>query len=232
MATSPDFQNWTLKSDYDALPTVANWSTGVVWAPDVVQLHYIGPASSSTAEGPFVPFGTPICNITQGGSIDPAGFQDYDGRQYVVWKIDGSSIGKGGDCGNDGWSPIGPQVQLLDKDDSDGPLIEAPSLTMVKDPSAAGGYLYMLFYSSHCYNSGDYDSKYATSVNGIRGPYTKASASLLSTGIDGMCSPGGLDVGPDASRVMFHADQGTSANTRLVRTGTISIDVTSRTVSI
>lgn len=39
MATSPDFQTWTLKSGYDALPTVGAWSTGKdVWAPDVVQL--------------------------------------------------------------------------------------------------------------------------------------------------------------------------------------------------
>lgn len=39
LATSPDFDTWTLKSGFDALPTVGNWSTGhSIWAPDVVQL--------------------------------------------------------------------------------------------------------------------------------------------------------------------------------------------------
>ncbi|KAF8317377.1 Arabinanase/levansucrase/invertase, partial [Clavulina sp. PMI_390] len=275
LATSPDFQNWTLSPGYDALPMVANWSSGIVWAPDVVQLangkfimyyagqsvqnspngnpsvcHCIGPASSATPKGPFVPFGTPICNITSGGSIDPAGFQDSDGRQYVVWKVDGNNVGNGGDCGNsvvplvstpimlqevdpsDGWTPLGQAVQILDRDASDGPLVEAPSLTHVKDPSAVGGYLYVLFYSSHCYVGGQYDSKYATSVNGVRGPYVKASSPLLSTGTDGLYSPGGLDVGPGGVRVMFHADQGTSYVTRLTRTGVINIDVASRTVTI
>ena len=35
--TSADFVHWTALSA-DALPTVGAWSTGIVWAPDVIQL--------------------------------------------------------------------------------------------------------------------------------------------------------------------------------------------------
>ena len=37
IATSPDFDTWTVTGS-DALPTLPSWSTGAVWAPDVVQL--------------------------------------------------------------------------------------------------------------------------------------------------------------------------------------------------
>lgn len=37
IATSPDFDSWTVTGG-DALPTIPPWSTGNVWAPDVVQL--------------------------------------------------------------------------------------------------------------------------------------------------------------------------------------------------
>ncbi|KAF8299287.1 glycoside hydrolase family 43 protein [Clavulina sp. PMI_390] len=279
MATSPDFNTWTLKSGYDALPKVGAWSTGnAVWAPDVVQLanglyimyysaestakaangasaHCFGAASSTVPQGPYTPVGDAIqCHLDQGGAIDPAGFQDSNGRQYIVYKIDGNNMGAFhfylGNCNNgvapihstpimlqevdpsNGWSRIGNPVQILDRSDADGPLVEAPSLTHVADSAAAGGYLYILFFSSNCYAGGLYDSSYATSVNGVAGPYTKSSAPLLVTGTDGLYSPGGLDVGPGGAKVMFHADQSTSADVRLTRTGAITINVGGRTVSI
>ncbi len=37
IATSPDFNTWTVTGS-DALPTIPSWSTGDIWAPDVVQL--------------------------------------------------------------------------------------------------------------------------------------------------------------------------------------------------
>lgn len=37
IATSPDFDTWTVTGG-DALPTIPSWSTGTVWAPDVVQV--------------------------------------------------------------------------------------------------------------------------------------------------------------------------------------------------
>ena len=39
LATSSDFFNWTVRKDYDALPKVGDWSTGMnSWAPSVIQL--------------------------------------------------------------------------------------------------------------------------------------------------------------------------------------------------
>ncbi|KAF8303313.1 Arabinanase/levansucrase/invertase [Clavulina sp. PMI_390] len=273
-AYSSDFVNWEMGSG-DALPTVGQWSTGAeVWAPDVIQLsngqfilyyaaestslaangniaHCIGAAASSTPQGPYTNVGDAIqCNLDQGGAIDPAGFQDYDGRQYIVYKIDGNNMGNGGNCNNgvapiqstpimlqevdpsNGWSRIGDAVEILDRSDADGPLIEAPSLTNVADSSAVGGYLYILFFSSNCYSGSLYDTSYATSVNGISGPYTKSSSPLLVTGTYGLYSPGGMDVAPNGGPVIFHADEDTSADVRVARTGQITIDVSGRTVSI
>jgi hypothetical protein len=65
----------------------------------------------------------------------------------------------------DGVTPIGKPVQILDRDDSDGPLVEA--LDIVR--TAEG--VYILFHSSHCFTSPQYDVRYATATN-VMGPYT------------------------------------------------------------
>nr|AFW16060.1 putative beta-xylosidase [Phanerodontia chrysosporium] len=262
VANSPDFITWTL-TGADALPTVGAWSTGGdVWAPDVIQRpdgkfvmyysadqngnggkHCIGAAVSDTAHGPYTPEPTALsCNTAQGGAIDPAGFVDTDGTVWVVWKIDGNSIGHGGNCNNgvppivstpimlqqlaaDGITPIGSPVQILDRSDADGPLVEAPSLVKVNG-------VYILFFSSNCYSGGLYDTSYATADN-IKGPYTKAqapNAPLLQTGTpySQLYSPGGLDVGPGGVNVLFHADKGTTADVRQLYAG--QIKVTGKTV--
>jgi hypothetical protein len=40
IATSSDFSSWTVRSGYDALPTLPSWAANPprVWAPDVTQL--------------------------------------------------------------------------------------------------------------------------------------------------------------------------------------------------
>ena len=181
----------------------------------------------------------------QGGAIDPAGFSDSDGSRYVVYKVDGNNIGHGGSCNNgvapivstpimlqqvasDGITPMGSPTQILDRDDNDGPLVEAPSLVLHQGT-------YVLFFSSNCYSSSYYDVSYATSTNGVRGPYTKAQypvAPLLVTGNDNgrLYSPGGLDVASDGVNVVFHSDLGTNADTRQMWAGEISIN--GQTVSI
>ena len=194
--------------------------------------------------------------LSEGGAIDPAGFLDADGKQYVVYKIDGNSIGHGGNCGNgvapivptplmlqevsatNGSTPIGDPVQILDRGEADGPLIEAPSLVRVPDATSAGGWLYILFFSSNCYTGGKYDTSYATSSSGVYATgeeYVKAKKPLLVTGMSGLYSPGGLDVGmgPGAKlQVLFHADKGKSADVRPMWAGEISVDIPARTVSI
>lgn len=181
----------------------------------------------------------------QGGAIDPDGFIDpSSGSLYLTYKIDGNSLGGGGPCGNadnshstplmlqqmspqDGTTPIGDPVPILDRDDGDGPLIEAPSLA-----KSAGG-TYILFFSSNCYNTDLYDVSYAT-ASSITGPYTKSGKPLLVSG-DGpngsLNSPGGADVAPDATRFVFHADLNKGdASVREMYVGSMTVDGTTVTV--
>lgn len=200
--------------------------------------HCVGAATSAAPQGPYTPLAAALaCPRAQGGAIDPAGFADTDGTLYVVYKVDGNSIGHGGNCNNgvaplvptpimlqrmaaDGVTPAGSPVQILDRGDADGPLVEAPSLVKV-------GGVYLLFFSSNCYAGALYDVSYATATS-VGGPYTKQTAPnapLLQTGTPyaNLFSPGGLDVGPGGVRVLFHADKGTTADVRQMYAGTISI---------
>lgn len=181
--------------------------------------HCVGHAMSSSPMGPFLPLSdSPLfCPLDQGGAIDPNHFQDADGSHYVAYKVDGNAIGHGGECGNtnapqvatpimlqqvaaDGFTKIGAPVQILDRDASDGPLVEAPSLARRSDGS------YFIFYSSHCWSSGKYDVRFAHATN-VRGPYTKAGR-LLATGSNGLRSPGGADVSRDGKKILFHGSFG------------------------
>lgn len=138
-------------------------------------------------------------------------------RRYIVYKIDGNAIGHGGACGNtvkpiiptplllqevspqDGHTLInGPPIPLLTNSlISDGPYIEAPSLTFFNGK-------FTLFFSSNCYTSEKYDVQYATAEN-IRGPYTRQGQILRSHGPFGLLAPGGLDVAINGERVVWHA---------------------------
>jgi hypothetical protein len=152
-----------------------------------------------------------------GGAIDAAGFQDVDGSRYVVYKVDGNSLAGGGPCGNggiirrptpiylvkvgpDGIKPAGRPVELLDRTDRDGPLIEAPSLARLSDGS------YALFYSSNCWNSDNYDISWARATS-VTGPYTRMYT-LLKSGMLGLKSPGGASMASDGRHMVFHAHYG------------------------
>lgn len=183
--------------------------------------HCIGVATSQSVTGPYSAVETPFaCPVAQGGAIDADGYQDpIDGSRYVVYKVDGNSIGHGGECMNtaapivptpimlqkvdrDGITPLGNPVQILDRDAFDGPLIEAPSLHRSDEG------IYFLFFSSNCFSGPLYDTSYATSTS-IWGPYTKATAPLFITG-DGpgahpMRGPGGQDIIKDGSLIVLHS---------------------------
>ena len=192
------------------------YTDAVTWSP---QHHCLGAAISQNVTGPFIPSDTPwACPdiYAQGGAIDPDGFLDpSSGKRYVTYKVDGNSIGHGGLCMNsvapimptpimlqevaaDGVTKVGDPVQILDRDDSDGPLIEAPSLHRSDEG------IYFLFFSSNCFTTPRYDTSYATATS-IDGPYTKAGRPLLITG-DGpdLVGPGGLDIITDGAMVVFH----------------------------
>jgi beta-xylosidase len=228
---------WTLL-DNDPLPDAGNWTSSQnTWAPDVQRAengqyvmyyagqlsnettHCIGAATSDDIVGPYTPSDTWFaCDVSVGGSIDPSGFRDDDGRRYVAYKIDGNNVGHGGLCGNEvqpqvptpimlqevdagnGVTQIGDPVQILDRTDADGPLVEAPALVRTDRGR------YVLFYSAGCFSSSTYDVKYATADN-VRGPYTPADKPLLSTsGAANLTAPGGATPLPDGSGIMLHAN--------------------------
>jgi hypothetical protein len=155
--------------------------------------HCIGAATASSIMGPYKPLPSPLaCPISAGGAIDAAAFTDHDNTPYLLYKVDGNNIGHGGECGNmakprqptpimlqrlkaDGLSVEGSPLQILDRTQSDGPLVEAPDL--VRSPEG----IYFLFFSSGCTRAPSYDLKYATARN-ISGPYTRADRPLLQTG--------------------------------------------------
>jgi beta-xylosidase len=182
----------------NVLPNIPTWVNAAavnLWAPMVIQLndgsfvlyysataaantaaHCVGAATSKTIRGPYTPLQATIaCPISQGGAIDPAGHHHPDGSIYVVYKIDGNSLGHGGSCNNgvapivstpimlqkmaaDGVTPVGSPVQILDRDAGDGPLVEAPSLINVNG-------VFFLFFSSGCYADTSYDLSYATATS-------------------------------------------------------------------
>ena len=180
--------------------------------------HCIGVAISPNITGPYVPIGDSpwACPEDGGGAIDASVFSntadsDVDDTLWVLYKIDGSAKGPGGPCGNgdppgeptpivlqgvdpaDGITKLGDPITILDRlPEVDGPLIEAPNLIRAVDGT------YVLFYSSHCYNTGDYDIKYATAKR-IGGPYSRMGEVMgKGVGTFGFTSPGGAtSVGDD-----------------------------------
>lgn len=69
--------------------------------------HCVGAATASSVTGPYTAVGSTalICPLSQGGAIDASGYND-NGNQYIVYKVDGNSIGHGGACGNNGMAPL------------------------------------------------------------------------------------------------------------------------------
>ena len=271
-SNSGDFNTWSLVknddgSQKDALPKAGAWSTGInTWAPNVINLNgkfimyytaqsnqknpkgglsqCVGVATADSVEGPYAPEDDVLaCPADIGGAIDPSGFVDSDGSVYVVYKIDGNSIGNGGACGNT-VAPIVPTpiklqkldstgtvtdgsdpVIILDRSDLDGPYVEAPSLGKVDDT-------YLLFFSSGCYSDSSYDTSYAYSHGDITAGgqnYTKQSAPnapLLVTGTKNLYAPGGLAFAADGQHVAFMADESkdTGSATRQMYVGEVTVD--------
>ena len=128
----------------------------------------------------------------------------------------------------DGVTIIGDPIQLLDRSVQDGPLIEAPTMARYDSEDSESGSIYVLFYSSNVFTTRWYDISYATSTTGIEGPYTKTGVPLLVTGDDDgkLFGPGGLDVGIDGQKVVFHSGIGGSSIVRTLWTGNLSVNGT------
>lgn len=172
--------------------------------------HCIGAATSSTPEGPFTPQAAPIiCNSAAGGVIDASGFEDVGGARYILWKVDGNSIGQSTPIfiqpvAADGYTLQGSATQLITNDAADGGVTEAPSLVYWDS-------WYYLFFSSNSYDNLNYDCSYATATS-VTGSFTKAqapNAPLLVSGDCGTAGPGGatvINVNNNYVNAVFHSD--------------------------
>ncbi|KAL4803054.1 glycosyl hydrolase [Aspergillus unguis] len=243
VAHSANSTDWEFL-DYDALPgPFPQWVADdpQPWAPDVFQTddgryvmyysarpreqdskHCLGVATSSSIDGPYTPIDGDAfaCPLDQGGAIDAAGFKDTDGTLYIAYKVDGSSLNTSGNdyhptplvlqqVTSDGYTKVGEPVTLLDRIDEDGPLIEAPSIV-----NADGTYY--LFFSSHLFDSPDYDSKYATAPS-VSGPYTRVGWVLApgdESNVGPLSGPGGADISDDGKKLVFHANLNNENPTR------------------
>ncbi len=214
---------WTVAGDaLDHKPAWARDNHGF-WAPDVSRrpdgrwLMYftarhdangrmcLGAATAATPNGPFVPTNenTPlVCNVDEGGDIDPSSFVDADGKRYLLYKNDGNAVGKPSilwlqQVDATGLGFIGGRTELLrNSAPSDQGVIEAP--TLVKRPEG-----YVLFFSAGVYSQGTYHTSYARSAT-LKGNYGRAFRPLLTTeSLDGAVNgPGGQDV--IGNRIWFH----------------------------
>ncbi|KAF2085715.1 glycoside hydrolase family 43 protein [Saccharata proteae CBS 121410] len=222
-----------------------------IWAPDVIQNdngqfvlffsaaaddahHCVGVATSDSVTGPYSAQDSAwACPLDQGGAIDPSSFRDVDGSRYVTYKVDGNSNGHGGVCNNgvdpivstpimqqkvqgDGITPIGNAYEVLDRDDGDGPLVEAPSIMRTSDGR------YILFFSSNCYSTINYDVTYAIADN-VAGPYTKYGPLFVSQSTYGLWSPGGATIAADGQHLVFHAYLAAGSSIRGMYTAEISV---------
>ncbi|KAI8946383.1 glycoside hydrolase family 43 protein [Xylaria longipes] len=230
-----DTFTWTLGST-DALPDAGAWADASlgVWAPDIQindagtfvmyytawkkgGTHCIGVATSATATGPYTPKSQPlICDDAGGGTIDASGYDDGTNR-WILWKVDGSSLGGATTCANtptgttyyptpimiqqmnrDAMTLVGSPSKILDNvgANNDG-IVEAPSLYKIADGS------YVLFYSAHCYSSDNYDIEAAFSST-INGAYTNRVIVMNTANPYRIYGPGGLDLDPNGHSVVFH----------------------------
>lgn len=168
--------------------------------------HCLGVATADNVAGPYTATSDTsfACPLDIGGAIDPAGFRDDDGTYYVVYKVDGNSVGQGTPIllqrmESDAVTPTGDEpVELFRNGEFDSGNTEAPDIFKVDG-------MYFCFFSSANYCSTNYDESYAY-ASSLTGPYTKATQPLLVTGDYGLQGPGGLGVAPgDKMHVALHS---------------------------
>ena len=124
---------------------------------------------------------------------------------FIVYKVDGNSVGHGGACNNgdgsaatpiilqqvqrDGYTPVGPAIQIITNEASDGAGIEAPSLFYDR-----GSGQYVLMFNAGCFTNTAYRIEYATATS-IEGPYTRKGPFIVTGSTAGKIQlPGGIDV--------------------------------------
>jgi beta-xylosidase len=207
----------------DALPELPPWAeTGNTWAPDVhrfgkhyilyftaevkdqgTQIECIGNAISTKVDGPYLAAAAPlICQLGQGGSIDPRTFIDAGGQPYLLWKSDENSNVGGTAPTNiysqplsaDGEHLVGQPSRMFGPDEPwQGRIVEAPDMVLVRG-------VYYLFYSGGWFNQPSYAIGVARCAGPV-GPCIDTSPEpLMSSNAQG-AGPGEESVFSDAAGV-------------------------------
>lgn len=219
---STDMVTWTRVGD--ALPELPTWArSGQTWAPDVVEIdgtwvlyfsalhgqtrfHCIGHAVAETAVGPYVPFDDPIvCELPQGGSIDPMVHIDVAGDPHLLWKVDANAIGgqsilRSQPLRADGLDLIDAPSDLLSYAGGwEYPLIEQPEIVEVD------GEIHLL-YAGGWWASDGYQVGHAR-CESLVGPCERSSGGGWISTTDGVEGPGSLSVAatPDGWVGVYHA---------------------------
>jgi beta-xylosidase len=217
---STDLLHWERTGERgDALPKLPAWAAAgqfLTWAPSVLQrdqefiLYYvtryveggrqcISYAVSPEPDGPFVdpneqPF---LCQLAEGGSIDPDPFIDQNGQLYLLWKNDGNCCGLpiwlySQALAADGRSLAGEPHRLLTQDQNwEKPLIENPTMAFHQGR-------YYLLYSANWWESEDYAVGYGV-CESPTGPCQKPhNGPVLASAGPTVRGPGGASFFRDA----------------------------------
>lgn len=176
---SSDLSTWT--QPIDPLPTLPSWaSPGLTWAPGViargsgfVMYYTVHDAKSgrqcisvATATGPTAftdrSAGPLVCQVKNGGSIDPEPFLAADGSLYLLWKSDDNALGQSTSLwaqrlSSNGLALVGRSPTRLLRASAvwQRGIIEGPSMVY-----AAGAYY--LFYGAGNWSSASAGIGYAT----------------------------------------------------------------------
>ncbi|THZ15316.1 Arabinanase/levansucrase/invertase [Aureobasidium pullulans] len=251
VASSSDFNSWSLHNGQDALPNLPGWvdqSNPLVWAPDIMHLddgtfvmyfsattntggdgkyHCIGTAISSNVEGPYNPSPNPwYCPVDQGGAIDAAGFRDADGTWYITYKIDGNAKGNGGIC-NNGNAPIVNTPIMIQKVGSDGISKQGSPSTIMNLQGSDGPDTEApaMVRRGNTYILMFSSHCYSTSsYDTLYATSGSPTGGFVRRGSIVGGGRGGLDASLDATHVAFHGLQGDGR--RYMYTGTLNIDGT------
>jgi beta-xylosidase len=219
--SSPDLKSWS--GPTEALPRLPAWaSSGLTWAPGVIErsglfvMYYtvhdptlgqqcLSVATASSAGGPYTDHSSRplICQVADGGSIDPNPYVDpASGRLYLLWKSDDNSIGQPSHLwiqrlvsSGRAWYPGTAPTQLLTESAAwQSPTIEGPAIIRHHG-------VYYLFYGANSYNSASSGIGYATSTS-LLGPFANQSTNAPWFGTTGQAQgPQGPGLFVDSSGV-------------------------------
>jgi GH43 family beta-xylosidase len=220
--TSTDLVHWTSAGAIFSAANKPTWANTDFWAPEIHRIgsHYvayfsarntadnalsIGAAYADNPLGPYTDLGAPLLRDPNPGVIDAHEYTAPDGGAFLVWKVDGNSIGqptpiKIQPLAADGLSLTGTPTTLFAETQAwEGALVEGPWMIDFD----GGTYL---FYSANAYASAAYAIGVASAPSPT-GPFTKGSGPILVSKGD-WAGPGHGSVlrGPSGDWVhVFHA---------------------------